>query len=289
MSLFLTKKILKKYNFRPVKYRGQNFLISKKVLKKIIKVSRLNQSDTVLEVGAGLGFLTKELAKRAKRVIAVEIDKNLTAILKEELKETDNLKIINTDILKADIKNWGLKKEKYKVIANLPYHITSRFLRQFLGEKIRPQEMILMVQKEVAERITALPGKMSLLSVSCQFYADCQIAGWVGRKNFWPPPQVDSAIIKLKIRNFLEQNKLNFSSNKNAQINEQLFFKIVKAGFSNKRKKLFNNLIKNFNNKEKIKKIFNQLKFKEGIRAQDLGMQDWLNLYFYMVAEKLIK
>ena len=295
-----TKRILKEHGLRPVHYRGQNFLISKKVFKKIIKTAQLTKDDIVLEVGPGLGFLTKELARRVKKVIAVEIDKNLVQILKEELKDYKNVIIINKNILKISPDEFKAEIDKvpnpqfpipnskyqiypqsqipdsrfpipnyknYKIVANLPYHITSRFLRQFLEGDIKPEELVLMVQKEVAERITARPGKMSLLAVSCQFYADCQIVGLVGRKNFWPSPRVDSAIIKLKVKR--EKYK----------VDEEKFFKIVRAGFRQKRKKLVTNLTKELSiDKKKILALFQKLGIPEDARAQDLSVEEWVSL-----------
>lgn len=268
MSLmFKTKSLLNKYNINPVHYRGQNFLISEKVLDKIISFAGLSKEDTVLEVGPGLGFLTTRLAKKAGRVLAVELDLNLADILLEELKSFPNVKIVNNNILKTDISKYGLENGKYKIVANLPYNITSRFIRTFLEIADKPTEMLLMIQREVAERIVAKPGQMSLLSLSCQFYADCSIEFAVGRNHFYPAPKVESAVIRLKLKD-----------NKDIKEADNIF-KLAHLGFSSKRKKLAGNLAKGLEiDKEKINQIFKKLNLDEGIRAQSLSVNDWISL-----------
>lgn len=271
MLLQETKIILKKYNIAPKHKLGQNFLTDAKILDKIIKTADLKKDDAVLEIGAGIGTLTKELAGKVKKVIAVEIDKELVKVLRRIFSRTGNIEIIEKSVLSREFKVADFKdiKNSYKVVANLPYNITSCFIKKFLSEiDIRPKEMILMVQKEVAERIIAKPGQTSLLSVSCQFYADCELAFFVNKKSFYPVPKVDSAVIKLKIKD----NK--------PKIDEKYFFQIVKAGFSSRRKKLKSNLSKGLDiKKEDIDKIFIKLKFKENIRAQELSVNDWIKLY----------
>ncbi|MCK5459661.1 ribosomal RNA small subunit methyltransferase A [Candidatus Parcubacteria bacterium] len=266
-----TKTALKKYNISLKHKFGQNFLTDAKILDKIIKTADLKKEDAILEIGAGVGTLTRELAKKVKKIIAVEIDRGLVKILRKIFNKTDNVEIIEKNILSSEFKVENFKdiKNSYKIVANLPYNITSRFIRKFLSdEKIRPQEMVLMVQKEVAERITAKQGQMSLLSVSCQFYADCELAFFVSRKSFLPIPKVDSAVVKLKIKDC------------RLKIDEKYFFQIVKAGFSSRRKKLKSNLAKGLDiKKEDIDKIFIKLKFGENIRAQELSVEYWIGLY----------
>lgn len=266
-----TKIILKKYKLTPKHKFGQNFLTDAKILDKIIKTADLKKEDAVLEIGAGIGTLTRELAKKVKKVIAVEIDKKLIKVLRKIFSKTDNVEIIEKNILSSEFKiaDFINIKNSYKIVANLPYNITSRFIRKFLSdEKTKPKSMVLMVQKEVAERISAKPGQMSLLSVSCQFYADCELVFLVNKKSFSPIPKVDSAVIKLKIKN------------SKPKIDEKYFFQIVKAGFSSRRKKLKNNLAKSLDiKKEEINKIFIKLKFKENIRAQELNVDDWIKFY----------
>jgi len=198
------KEILSKYSARPSKGLGQNFLIDKNVLKKIIGAADLNKNDVVLEVGPGIGTLTQELAKNAKKVIAVEKDKIMIKILGETLKDYKNIEIINGDILrilnfKFSILNQNLISQfsNYKVVSNIPYYLTSPLIRKFLESDNKPSEIILMVQKEVAQRICSKPPDMSLLAVSVQFYADVKIISYVSKNCFLPVPKVDSALIKI--------------------------------------------------------------------------------------------
>ena len=195
-----TKELCRLYDIKPARSRGQNFLIEEKVYDNIVAAADLTPEETVLEVGPGLGFLTAKLADRVKKVIAVELDDKLASVLKTGLvaKGIKNVELVNEDILKFSLS--GMIKGEYKVVANLPYNITSIFLRKFLEMEIKPELMVLMLQKEVAERIAAPAGGMSLLSVSVQFYAEPEIIEKVAKENFWPVPEVDSAIIKLKIK-----------------------------------------------------------------------------------------
>jgi 16S rRNA (adenine1518-N6/adenine1519-N6)-dimethyltransferase len=178
-STKIIKEILTKYNVKPSKGLGQNFLVDKNVLKKIIDTANLKPEDVVLEVGPGIGTLTHEIAKNVKQVIVIEKDKIMCEILKDTLKDFKNIKIINNDILKIDTTNLGLQPLKYKIVANIPYYLTSPLIRFFLENKNPPKEIILMVQKEVAQRICAKPPKMSLLAVSVQFYAEAKISSYL--------------------------------------------------------------------------------------------------------------
>jgi len=258
------KNLFKKYRIRPVKYLGQNFLIDNSVLKKIIKAAELLKNDTVLEIGPGIGNLTIELAKRVKKVIAVEKDTKITEILKENLKGFDNVEIIQDDILKVPNTKYKIQNTKYKVVANLPYYLTSPVIRKFLEAERQPKEMILMVQKEVSQRICSSK-KMNLLAVSVQFYAKPEIISFVPKNSFWPKPKVDSAIIKLKVKK------------QNAKVNKNLFFKVIKAGFSHPRKKVLRNLEKELKlNREKVEKIFLKNKINFDSRPENLSLKDWL-------------
>jgi len=262
-----TEQLCKKYNIKPMRTRGQNFLISEDIYEKIIKTADLNKNDTVLEVGPGLGFLTERLAQKAKKVIAVELDDKLAQVLKIRLKKLDikNVEIINKNILDINFLDYHLGE--YKVVANLPYNITSIFLRKFLSSKIKPSSFVLMLQKEVVERIVASPPKMSLLAISVQFYAEPKIISLVPKNNFWPQPEIDSAIIKLSIIN-------NSSS-----INENNFFRLVKIGFSARRKMLKNNLASGLKISQKqIEEKLKNAGFPSKIRAQELSVNDWVKL-----------
>ncbi|MFH1308452.1 MAG: 16S rRNA (adenine(1518)-N(6)/adenine(1519)-N(6))-dimethyltransferase RsmA [Patescibacteria group bacterium] len=239
----------KKYNIRPSKKLAQNFLTDKNILEKIVEAADLNINDIVLEIGPGLGVLTNELSKRCKKIIAVEKDEKMLEVLKD--RNYPNIELINKDILKTTIQ----LPEKYKLIANLPYYITSPIIRMFL-EKDQPELMVLMIQKEVAQRICA-KNKLSVLSVSVQFYADAKIIKYVSRNCFYPVPKVDSAIIKIIPKQI-------------PNIDVKKFFQLVKMGFSSKRKKLKNNL------KGIIKK---EIDFDLNLRAEDLSVNDWIKLF----------
>lgn len=249
---------------KPIKRLGQNFLIDKQVIKKIIRAANLQSKDIVLEIGPGTGTLTQEIAKTAKKVIAVEKDPRMIEVLKESLKDFKNVKSINQDILKFD--SYKLLTTNYKLIANLPFYITSSVIRKFLESKNPPKEMILMVQKEVAQRICAKPPKMSILAVSVQFYANAKIISYVSKKSFRPKPKVDSTIIKIV-------------PGKRYKIDADKFFKIVKAGFSHPRKQLANNLSKELKlSKEKINHLLLKSNIKYSQRAETLSIDDWIKL-----------
>ena len=274
-----TIKICQKYDIMPARSRGQNFLIDEKIYDSLIKAANLGEDEVVLEVGPGLGFLTEKLAEKVNKVVAVELDDKLCDILRARLREQRirNVEIVNEDILTSPlapllIRRGEVEQSKpgrgYKIVANLPYNITSIFLRKFIGGRDKPEVMVLMLQKEVAERITAIPGKMSLLAVSVQFYSEPEILDYVSKDKFWPEPEVDSAIIKLKIKN------------DEFKIDEKKFFQMVKFGFSSRRKMLKNNLAAGY--KLRAKEVGDMIKkagFNEKIRAQELSVVDWTKLF----------
>jgi len=257
------KDLLKKHQLRPLKRFGQNFLIDKRALRRIVAAADLSSQDTVLEIGPGIGTLTQELAKKAGKVIAIEKDRNMVDILKETLKDFKNVQMVKGDILKIE----KLKIENYKVVANLPYYIVAPVIRKFLEMiEVRPQSMILMVQKEVGQRICAKPPHMSLLAISVQFYATPEIISYVSKKSFWPQPKVDAAIIKIIPK-------------KQRTVLCNLFFKIVKAGFSQPRKQLINNLSLGLKyDKKKVEAWLLKNKIQPTQRAETLAIRDWLNL-----------
>jgi len=264
------QNLLKKYRIRPSKRLGQYFLVNKKILNRIIKSASLKKNDVVFEIGPGIGILTQELAKRVKKVTAIEKDPQMCEILKETLKGLNNVEIIKGDILKPPITRYLLLiTNNYKIVANLPYYIVSPVIRKFLEIKNSPKEMILMVQKEVAQRICAQPPRMNLLAVSVQLYAKAKILFFVPKKCFWPQPKVDGAIIKLETRD----------NRKKVSIDKNLFFKIVKAGFSQPRKQIVNNLSKMLKlDKGKTKTWLLKNKIEPKQRAETLRMQDWIDL-----------
>ncbi len=253
---------------------GQNFLTSTNIAKDIVKASDIKDGDVVLEVGPGKGILTEELIKQAAKVVAIEKDPALVDFLKEKFADTyldsarqaKNLEIIHDDILKIDywklIENYKLEIGNFKIVANLPYYITSRFLRQSLSTEKQPKMMVLMIQKEVGERILAKDKKESVLSISVKAYGDPKIIKNVPAKHFIPKPKVDSVVIKID----------NISKDFFKEINEKEFFKMVKTGFSQKRKMLKNNL--------KISgELLQKCGLDEKIRAQNLSLEDWKYLY----------
>ena len=266
-SKSVIKNLLKKYQTQPLKRFGQNFLVDKSVLKKIVESADLRSKDIVLEIGPGIGTLTREIAKRVKKVISIEKDQKMIEILKETLTGFKNVKIIQGDVLKINPKYYILNTKSYKIVANLPYYIVSPVIRKFLETENRPKLMILMVQKEVAKRICSKPPEMSLLAVSVQFYAKPEIISFVSKESFWPQPKVDSAIIKI------------FPFKRARSVLTRLFFRIVKAGFSQPRKQLANNLSKGLKlDKEKIKKWLLENKIKPIQRAETLKIKDWVKL-----------
>lgn len=270
MSLYeKTREISKLYDIHPSRSKGQNFLVNEDVYDQVVEAADLKAADTVLEVGPGLGFLTAKLAKKAGRVVSVELDDKLAAFLSDAITDSgaENVEILNGNILDFKIPNPSLPGAGYKIAANLPYNITSVFLRKFLTHEHKPELMVLLLQKEVAQRICAKPGDMSLLALSVQFYAEPEIVGYVGRKDFWPSPEVDSAIIKIRIRK------------EKREVDEKEFFRLAKFGFSSKRKMLKNNLagglhIAHEEAEAKLAKAGLGLK----VRAEDLGVEDWIKL-----------
>lgn len=254
---------------KPKKSLGQNFLRDEKALQKIIDSAELTSDDFVIEVGPGEGVLTEQLAKYAKKVIAIELDNALVPLLQKKFANHKNIEIIHADILDINLPEL-LKANNvsdYKVIANIPYYITSPIIRLFLEQTNQPEEILLLIQKEVAERIVAKPGQMSILAISVQYYAEAEIMFEVGRNSFSPAPKVDSAVIKI-----LPQKTFNKEKDKK-------FFRIVKAGFSAKRKTLQNNLASSL----QIDKAVVSVKLKaaslsETARAQELNINDWKSL-----------
>jgi 16S rRNA (adenine1518-N6/adenine1519-N6)-dimethyltransferase len=259
------RKLIRKYQISPSKRLGQNFLIDKNIVKKVIQTANLQNQDIVLEIGPGLGALTLAISKKAKKVIAVEKDKKLAEILKKEMARSKNVEIVNEDIL-----NYKLQAANYKIVANLPYYIASPVIRKFLTAKQKPKELILIVQKEIAQRICALPPKTNFLAVFVQFYGKPRIIGYAGKEAFSPRPKVDSAVIKITPC----LNK--YSSD---ELFRHKFFQIIRAGFSQPRKQLAGNLASKLKlNKEEISRWLGQNNIKPDQRAEALTLKDWIKL-----------
>lgn len=261
-------------NIKPKKSLGQNFLKSKEILDVIIQTANIKDKDVILEIGPGKGILTEKLLEKAKEVIVVEKDNRLIEFLNEKFEsdiKTKKLKIIEGDILDIDICE-VLSTLQYKIVANIPYYITGQIIKKFLSEKKQPSDIVLMVQKEVAERIVDKPE--SILSLSVKVYGTPKYIKTVKAKHFSPQPKVDSAILLIKNISkdvFVENN-----------IKESDFFDLVKAGFSHKRKYLLNNLETNWilmnKNKEKLKDILEKSDISLKIRAENLSLEDWINI-----------
>ena len=279
-SIKTIKELLKRQDRKPQKGLGQNFLTSKGVLGDILRAASLKKSDTVLEIGPGIGTLTRELAQCAKRVIAVEKDSVMVDILKETTKDLPNIKIVHADILKTKLQSLirlsysQLNRIKFKVVANLPYYITSPVIRMFLEVPEKqfasaPELLVLMVQKEVAQRICAKPPRMSLLAVSVQVYGKPSIVSYVKKGCFWPQPKVDSAI--LRIAPLINADR--------KLINADIFFKIARAGFKQPRKQLINNLSQELKlSRHQIETWLSQVGIQPTQRAETLSVEDWINL-----------
>lgn len=268
------KNLCEQYGFRPSKEYGQNYLLNLEPIEKMISAANLDKNDIVVEIGPGFGILTFALAEESQKVISFEIEKKLESYWKKQQKDYPNIQIEWGNVLYR-FKELSEGFKKYKVVANLPYQITSPILKLFLEDvENQPEEMVLLVQKEVAERICAKPGDMSVLAVAVQFFGEPTVVFHVLRHLFWPAPQVDSAIIKIK-----NIKKTQFALNKGATIAD--FFKFVRAGFLNRRKLLQKNLVSlaGKDNKEKIVKIWEQLGWDHNRRAQELSVSEWVELF----------
>ncbi len=265
------KDLLNKHELRPLKRFGQNFMVDKTVLSKVVATAELTSQDTVLEIGPGIGTLTQELAKKAGQIVAIEKDRNMVEILKETLKDFKNIEIIQADIRKWDPK-YKIQDTKYKVVGNLPFYLTAPVIRQFLEDTgVRPLQMVLMVQKEVGKRICAKPPWMNLLAVSIQVYAEPKIISYVSKNSFWPQPKVDAAIIKITPRPSVIGDA-------------DLFFKIVKAGFSQPRKQLINNLSRSLKiDKIKVAAWLLKNNIQPTQRAETLTIENWIKLAQYEI------
>ncbi len=258
------KELLTSHGAAPSKTMGQNFLIDAHVLGKIMTTADVKPTDTVLEIGPGIGTLTQVLAEKAKNVICIEKDYAMVEILKQTLKGLENVQVIADDALHG---NYSLPTTNYKLVANIPYYITSPLIRKFLETANQPESIVLMVQREVAQRICAKPPEMSLLALSVQFYAKPKIIATVPKGCFWPVPNVDSAI--LQITPFKDETRPTAN----------LFFTITKAGFMWPRKQLGSNLAKAL---QKDKEWVNAWLLKNTIdpmrRAETLSLAEWISL-----------
>lgn len=248
---------------------GQHFLQNKQVIDKIIEAGEIEVGDAVLEIGPGEGVLTKALLKEGGQVVAIEKDptlvKKLEKDFQKEIKEM-KLKVIHADIRDFEVEKHKALSESYKIIANIPYYLTSNIIRRFLSKKTHPDLVVLLVQKEVAERIVGGSDKESVLSLSVKAYGNPQLVEVVGRENFHPQPKVDSAVLKIDDIDHKFFNK----------IEESQFFELIKQGFSHKRKQLANNISLSRNQAEEL---LSSCQLDTRVRAEKLTLSDWQCLY----------
>jgi len=255
---------------KPKKHLGQNFLINESILPTIIKAAEIKPDDVVIEVGPGTGILTEKLLKAGAKVFAIEKDFDLIAGLTQKFGNNKNLKIVHQDALFFDETTF----DKYRVVANLPFNVAAPLIRKFLESSNQPEMMVLMVQKEVAEKIVAKPGdsERGILTLSVEFYGNAEIIADVSKNSFKPMPKVDAAVIKIKPK------KLHLSGG-GKSVESKLFFRIVKAGFAAKRQQIHNSLAATLRlPKDQVKNILTRSSIDPQLRAEDLTLKDWINL-----------
>ncbi len=272
-----TKKLLRKYDIRTKKSLGQHFLIDDTVLEKILSAAALTREDTVIEVGPGLGLMTAELAKRAGWVIAIELDNRLASLLQDNL-ATENVVVLNEDVLgtnpanllKDSAPHFPTQLRSYKVVANLPYYITSPVLRHFLEAPVKPSTMVVMVQKEVAKIIVAEAGDRSVLSIAVQFYGKPSIVADVPAAAFFPSPEVDSTVVKIEV----------YKKPPVIVDDAAGFFKLVRAGFTAARKQVANSLAQGLAlPKDDVLALLTKAKIDPQRRAETFTLEEWAALY----------
>ena len=274
----VTKAILERHGFTFKKSFGQNFLTDTNILQKIVDTAEIDKNVNVIEIGPGIGALTEFLAENAAEVMAFEIDERLVPILEDTLRDHDNVKVINEDVLKADlqtrVKEFENPNLPIKVVANLPYYITTPILMHLIESKIPFAEFVVMMQKEVADRISAEPNTKAYgsLSIAVQYYMTAKVAFVVPRTVFVPAPNVDSAILKMTRR---KQPLVEVKD-------EDFFFRVSKASFVHRRKTLWNNLTSNFGKSEEVKNKLEQAlenaAIKPSIRGEALSISDFARL-----------
>ena len=267
-----TKFIMKKYNITANKSLGQNFLIDDDIVENIVKSAKIEKEDLVIEIGPGLGTLTNELLKYARKVICVELDKKMIQILEDRFRLFDNIEIINDDILKIDL-NKIIEESKMKhtkIVANLPYYITTPIIMKLLEEKANFESITVMVQKEVAERLCAKTGtrEAGAITYGVEYYSKAEKLFLVPRNSFIPAPNVDSEVINLRIKKEKVENVKD----------EEKLFKIIKYAFMQRRKTLINAFQNAGIDKEKTKEVLNKLEINEKVRGEALTLKDFINI-----------
>jgi len=266
------RNLLYTHHMRPNKSFGQNFLIDRAVLQRIIEAAEINAGEQVLELGAGTGVLTRELARHARRVVAVELERDMLSLLAETTRNFANVELIERNLLYVDpAAIFGA--EAYKLVANLPYYITAPTFRHFLESANPPRLFVVMVQYEVAQRIVAAPGDLSLLGVSIQFYGKPDIVAHVPARAFYPAPKVDSAILRVDLKDEVPL----------AHEQRDSFFRLVQAGFSERRKQIHNSLARGLHRKDaEVQAWLKAAGIDPGRRAETLSIEEWLQLWHQM-------
>ena len=265
-----TIAILNKYGLRANKKLGQNFLINESIIYDIVKKANVTKEDVVIEIGPGLGSLTKELINNAKKVIAIELDPNMIDILKSRFGIFDNFEVIYGDVLKVDLEELIKGYDSVKVVANLPYYITTPIIMKLLEDKLKIKSITVMVQKEVGERICAThkDKEYGAITVSVQYYSEPQIIIDVPKENFLPAPEVDSCVIRLDMR---EKPPVSLKD-------EKLFFRLIKGAFTQRRKTINNSLTCSGKSKEEIIAALNKLGIDSKLRAENLSIQQYADI-----------
>ncbi len=266
------RNFLYAHHIRPDKAFGQNFLVDHSILRQIVEAAEIHADDQVLELGAGTGVLTRELATRARRVVAVELERKMLTLLAKTTRNCANVEILERNLLYVDpTQIFG--SEPYKLVANLPYYITAPTFRHFLESANPPRLFVVMVQYEVAQRIVAGPGDLSLLGVSIQFYGKPKIIVHVPARAFYPAPKVDSAILRIDLKDEAPLTTKERDS----------FFRLVQAGFSERRKQLHNSLAHGLHRKNvEVQAWLQVANIDPSRRAETLSIEDWLRLWHEM-------
>jgi len=268
-DIYALRNLLYAHGVRPNKSFGQNFLIDRAVLQRIVEAAEIEPGDQVLELGAGTGVLTRELARRARRVVAVELERAMFTLLEKTSGALPNVELLARNLLYLDPRE-VFAQEPYKLVANLPYYITAPTFRHFLESANAPRLLVVMVQYEVAQRMVAGPGDMSLLGVSVQFYGRPRIIARVPARAFYPAPKVDSAILRVDVH---ERVPL-------AQAERDGFFGVVQAGFAERRKQLHNSLTRHLHRKnEEVRACLTAAGIDPSRRAETLSIDEWLLLW----------
>ena len=262
------RQLMKRHHIRPDKSLGQNFLFHPQSLRKVVEAANLHGDETVLEIGAGLGSLTRMLAQTAARVIAVEFDRRIMPALREAVAGYPNVQIVAGDIMQIPLDDL-LGDHHYQVVANIPYNITSALLRKLMETQHPPRQIVLTVQKEVAERVVALPGEMSLLALGVQIYGRPQIVGTIAAGSFFPSPRVDSAILRIDLP----------ESDPYPEEIVEAVFKLARAGFEQRRKQLKNSLEHGLHlNSEQVETMLENAGIDPRRRPQRLSVPEWAGL-----------